>query len=352
VTLITSEKQQDCITADSQVARIFSWRRGFNAMHLIDLGIRLGLFRAIAETDDANTTELAERLGLHLPYVEVWCTTAYSFELLEADGDKRFRLAPHIKEILADPSHPRFLGGYVQLGTRFATEDYRLAIDAFRTASVAPFQGRSQEFAQVVAQAIAGVNVMVARKILPGLPGIAETLNAGGTLLEIGCGTGNLLLQIARSFPGATCVGVDIDPSGLIVAREAVMDAGLDDRVTLLEGDIVKVVNEAEFDVVVMVEVLHEISPDIRPSVVKGCARALRQGGHFVILDETYPSTLAEARQPDFLFPVQTGMEEMMWGNIIPTREEQERLLRDAGFDGEISRSMLGEGFTLLTTRK
>jgi len=242
--------------------------------------------------------------------------TGCSFELLGADEDKRFRLAPYVKEILADPSHPRFLGGYVQLGTRFATEDYRLAVEAFQTASVTPFQGRSQEFAQ----AIAVVNVMVARKILPELPGISEILNAGGTLLEIGCATRSLLLQIARSFPGATCVGVVIDPSGLIVAREAVLDADLDDRVTLLEGDIVEVVNEAEFDAVVMVEVVHEISPDIRPSVVKGCARALRQGGHFVTLDETYPSTLAETRQPDFLSPVQTGMEEMMWGNIIPTR--------------------------------
>ena len=33
------------VTADSQVARLFSWRRGFNAMHLIDLGIRLGSSR-------------------------------------------------------------------------------------------------------------------------------------------------------------------------------------------------------------------------------------------------------------------------------------------------------------------
>jgi len=37
-------------TADSQVAKIFEWRRGFNAMHLIDIGIQLGLFRALAAT--------------------------------------------------------------------------------------------------------------------------------------------------------------------------------------------------------------------------------------------------------------------------------------------------------------
>ena len=73
------------ITADSQVARLFAWRRGFNAMHLIDLGVRLGLFKALAETPDVTAQQVADRLGLHAPYVGVWCMTAYSFELLEAD---------------------------------------------------------------------------------------------------------------------------------------------------------------------------------------------------------------------------------------------------------------------------
>jgi 2-polyprenyl-3-methyl-5-hydroxy-6-metoxy-1,4-benzoquinol methylase len=340
------------VTAESQVARVFEWRRGFNAMHLIDLGIRLGLFKAFAETPDATAQEVADRLGLHVPYVEVWCTTAYGFELLDADEERRFRLAPYVNEILANPSHPRYLGGYVQLGTRFATEDYRLAIEAFGTGVGAPFQGRSHEFAQVVAQAIAGVNVMVARKILPGLAGVAEALNTGGALLEVGCGTGNLQLQLATVFPKARFTGVDIDPTGLAAAREAVQRAGIADRITILEGDVGTVVTEGAFDVVIMVEVLHEIAPEIRPSVVRGCARALCVGGWLVIVDETYPSTLAETRQPEFLFPLQTGLEELMWGNVIPTREEQERLVREAGLTGAINRSLMGEGFTLLSTQK
>jgi SAM-dependent methyltransferase len=257
-----------------------------------------------------------------------------------------------MSEIIANPSHPRYLGGYVQLGTQFATDDYRLAPEAFRTGATSPFQGRSQAFAEVVAQAIAGMNVMVARKILPGLPGVAEKLNGGGALLEVGCGTGNLQLQIAKAFPSARCTGVDIDPTGLAAAREAVGRAGLADRVSIVEGDVASAVPREAFDVVIMVEVLHEISPALRPSVVRGCAGALRPGGWMVVVDETYPSSLSEARQPEFLFPVQTGLEELMWGNVVPTREEQERLLRDAGFAGRIDRSLMGAGFTLLATQK
>jgi SAM-dependent methyltransferase len=342
-------------SADEQVARIFTWRRGFNAMHLIDLGTRLGLFKSLAENPGQSAAELAGTLGLHVPYVQTWCTTAYSFELLDADGEapgSRFRLAPHIDAILGNEGHPRYLGGYVRLGAEFATDDFRLAQRAFFTGEVSPYQGRSDNFTTAVTQAIAGVNVMVARKILPGVAGVADTLNAGGSLLEVGCGTGFLQLQLAKAFPQAHCTGVDIDPTSLTAARRAVEEAGFQARVQILEGDVGTVIALESFDVVVMVEVLHEIGPEIRGEVVKSCARALKPGGWLVIVDETYPSDLAQSRQPDYRFPVQTGFEELMWGNVVPTREEQERLLADAGFGAAPHRSIFGEGFTLLVARK
>ena len=340
------------LSADEQVARIFAWRRGFNAMHLIDLGIRLGLFKALAGHPGQTVAELAAALGLHAPYVQVWCTTAYSLELLEADERDGFRLAPHVDGMLANEAHPRYLGGYVRLGTEFATDDYRRAAVAFHTGAVTPYQGRSREFAQAVTQAIAGVNVMVARKILPGLSGLAERLRAGGRLLEVGCGTGFMQLQLARAFPQARLTGVDIDPTGLDAARAAVRAAGLDESIDILEGDVGRVVPAASFDLVLMVEVLHEIDPALRADVVAACARALVPGGWLVIVDETYPSTLDQARQAPYRFALQTGLEELMWGNVVPTREEQERLLRGAGFDGPIERSLFGEGFTLLVAQR
>ena len=339
-------------TPDELTSRIFAWRRGFNALHLIDLGERLGLFEALAATPGMTVDELASRLGLHAPYVKVWCMTACSLALLQADDVGRLSLAPHVDAVLADPRHPRNLCGYVRLGTQFATDDYRFAVDAFRSGATVPFQGRSPAFAESVTRALAGVNLMVARKILPSIAGLAERLNAGASLLEVGCGSGALQLQLARAFPDARCTGIDIDPTGLAAARAAVAAAGLDQRVSILEGDVGSVVDEGSFDAVLMVEVLHEIAPAIRPQVVAGCARALAPGGWLVIVDETYPADWADARAPEFRFPLQTGLEELMWGNVVPTREVQEGLLRQAGFTGPIERSIFGEGFTLLVTQR
>jgi hypothetical protein len=59
-----------------------------------------------------------------------------------------------------------------------------------------------------------------------------------------------------------------------------------------------------------------------------------------------------EARRPEFRFPLQTAFEELVWGNVLLTREEQDRLLRKAGFVGDITRELIGEGFTVLTTQR
>lgn len=342
----------DGLTAEAQVAKIFEWRRGFNAMHLIDLGVRLGLFKTIAATPGVKPNQIAESLGLHTPYVETWCTTAYSFGLLEGEEDRRFHLAPYIDQILAKPTHPRYLGGYVRLGTEFATEDHRYCLEAFRTGATVPFQGRSEAFAEVVAESTAGLQVLSARKLLPELPGLKERLDAGGTILEVGCGTGRHLIQLSDAFPQARCVGVDIDATGMKAARVAVENAGVSDRVHLIEGDVTTAVEEGSVDAVVMIEVLHEIAPEFRQDVVTACHWALVADGCLMIIDETYPSTPAESRRAEFLFPVQTGFEELTWGNVVPTRDEQESLLRGAGFKGEIGRSIVGEGFTVLTAQK
>ena len=340
------------ITADSQVARIFEWRRGFNTIHLIDLGIKLGLIKALADAPGSSAQDLAGKLGLHAPYVETWCRTAYGMEILDADELGRWRLAPFFDVILASPTHPRYLGGYVRLGTEVAADDFQRLVEAFRGGATKPFQGRGESFAQAIGESTWGLQVITAKKLLPELPDLAPRLQAGGAILEIGCGTGNLLMQLAKAFSAARCVGVDIDDESLRIAREKIQRAGAQARVEARHGTVTAATQPGTFDAVVMVEVLHEIAPHIRPQVVKEAAAAMKPGGWMLIVDETYPSTLEEMRKPEFKFPLMTGFEELFWGNVLPTREEQDRLLRDAGLTGPVQRSIIGEGFTVLSTQK
>jgi S-adenosylmethionine-diacylgycerolhomoserine-N-methlytransferase len=59
----------------------------------------------------------------------------------------------------------------------------------------------------------------------------------GGSVLEIGCGTGRNLIQLARQYPEAIIYGVDISDEMLATAATTVERAGLRHRVKLAQGD-------------------------------------------------------------------------------------------------------------------
>jgi SAM-dependent methyltransferase len=58
----------------------------------------------------------------------------------------------------------------------------------------------------------------------------------GSPILELACGTGRVLLPLARQ--GYEVTGVDISPAMLAVARRRIAAEGLSDRVTLVQQDM------------------------------------------------------------------------------------------------------------------
>ena len=59
----------------------------------------------------------------------------------------------------------------------------------------------------------------------------------GGTILEVGCGTGRNLIRAAKRYPNARLFGVDISDEMLKTARANIERAGLSDRINLARGD-------------------------------------------------------------------------------------------------------------------
>ncbi len=57
----------------------------------------------------------------------------------------------------------------------------------------------------------------------------------GGPVLEIGCGTGRLLLPLAKA--GYECVGVDVSPAMLAIAQAKIEAERLASRVSVLQAD-------------------------------------------------------------------------------------------------------------------
>ncbi|OQW47863.1 MAG: methyltransferase [Proteobacteria bacterium SG_bin6] len=97
---------------------------------------------------------------------------------------------------------------------------------------------------------------------------------AGGTVLEIGCGTGRNLIAAARRFPQARYFGIDISEAMLETARASVTKAGLADRITLAQGDATAFDAPALFGV----ERFDRIFQSYTLSMIPDWTGALREG--------------------------------------------------------------------------
>lgn len=111
---------------------------------------------------------------------------------------------------------------------------------------------------------------------------------AGGTVLEIGCGTGRNLIAAARAWPEARFYGVDISSAMLETARVKVARAGLSDRIVLAQGDATAFDARALFGVSAFDRVFQSYTlsmiPDWRGALREGVAK-LAPGGRLDIVD-------------------------------------------------------------------
>jgi len=96
----------------------------------------------------------------------------------------------------------------------------------------------------------------------------------GGTVLEVGCGTGRNLIAVARRYPKARLFGFDISDEMLATARASVAKAGLEHRITLKQGDATNFDPQALFGVAKFDRVFFSYTL----SMIPDWQAALRQG--------------------------------------------------------------------------
>lgn len=111
---------------------------------------------------------------------------------------------------------------------------------------------------------------------------------AGGSVLEIGCGTGRNLICAARRWPDARFHGIDISEAMLETARANVARAGLSDRIAFAQGDATAFDAMALFGVEGFDRVFQSYTlsmiPDWRGALREGVAR-LAPGGRLDVVD-------------------------------------------------------------------
>lgn len=110
----------------------------------------------------------------------------------------------------------------------------------------------------------------------------------GGSILEIGCGTGRNLIKLAQTYPGSVCYGLDVSEEMLATARRNVARAGLSGRINLAQADATQfdpqtLFGRTSFDRIVISYALSMIPP--WQSVVKRALQTLAPDGSLHIVD-------------------------------------------------------------------
>lgn len=124
--------------------------------------------------------------------------------------------------------------------------------------------------------------------------GFAE--RTGGPLLELGCGTGRLLLPLAHA--GFDITGVDMSPRMLEVAQAKVDEAGLGDQITLVQADMreANLPQQYRLAFIAINSFMHLVTLEDQLDALRAWRKLLLPGGLLIIdVDNPDPRHLLEA---------------------------------------------------------
>lgn len=162
-------------------------------------------------------------------------------------------------------------------------------------------------------------------------------LRDGHRVLDVGCGTGNLLRSTGKRYPNVDLVGLDPDPKALARARRKARRAGLAERLDRGFAQELPYPDDS-FDRVFSSLMLHHLDSASKNALLAEVHRVLRPDGLLV---------LADAVLDEHGHGHRTGLGRRQIGTHGRMREQ---LLRD-NVGHAVSQRIAAAGFTVEPTR-
>ncbi len=202
---------------------------------------------------------------------------------------------------------------------------------------------------------------------IPGLPGdvqfyVEEARHCGSPVLELGCGTGRVLIPTAQA--GIPIVGLDRSPDMLAVAREklAGLGAETENHVRLVEGDMRSFSFGERFNLITIPfrAFLHLMTDEDERAALHCIRDHLADGGRLIfnIFDPKLEiitahqgiAGLAQQKMREFVNP-ETGRRVILWAQRTYDLDQQaiyeERIFEEIDAEGRVA----SRTYTPLTLR-
>jgi len=228
---------------------------------MTNLGHKLGLYRAMAESGPINSDELARRTSTNERSVREWLNgqVAGGYVLFDTETNQ-YSLPPEHAFVLANADSPAFLPpAFDVAASLWHDEDQILA--AFRSGNgMGWHEHNCRLFTATEAFFRNGYRAHLTQTWIPSLDGVQERLENGGRVADVGCGHGASAILMAQAFPKSKFVGIDYHESSIAVARERAKQAGVADQIRFeVATQRVLASSQEKFDLVCFMDSLHDM---------------------------------------------------------------------------------------------
>ena len=307
--------------------------------HLVSIGHQTGLFDTMSILPPATSGQIAEAAGLNERYVREWLNGLTVGEIISYQPENQtYQLPPEHAAALTRAAGADNLAVYSQHVSQLGAVETQI-VDCFRNGGGVPYES-FHRFHEIMAED-SNLNVVsvLIDQILPLVPGLPERLAAGIAVLDVGCGRGNAVREMARHYPHSDFTGYDLSQEAIAFARAAAAEAGLE-NVRFDMKDTTYLDEVRAYDLITAFDAIHDQGFPAR--VLDNIHTALKPDGLFLMQDIAASSHVhknGEHPLAPFLYTISTmhcmtvslaqggaGLG-TMWG-----RETAQRMLAEAGF--------------------
>ena len=197
------------------------------------------------------------------------------------------------------------------------------------------FPGTGTTYDHMVNLCTIGFDHWWKKKMLEKIP------EASTRIMDQACGTGILTLKIARKFPDALIIGVDVMEEYLAIAKEKAARLRLD-NVHFILGRAEDVVLDQKFDCITSSYLAKYAKLG---GLIRNVKNMLRTGGILIMHDFTYPSNRAFAYVWEVYFKLLQTVGAWKYPQWRAIFDGLPGLLRETKWTDELAKTLLENGF-------